>query len=352
MERAPAGKYTLAVVLVATLALSLLAARASSHPKTDKIVMRNGDVLTVEIKELTRGKLRVKTDDMGTLDIEWDKIRGLHSKYYFQVSSTGGDVYYGALEMAEDSKTLRIVMLDAVAGISQESVVEILPIERNFVSRLDGSLSLGFDFTKASQVAQLTFDWSSIYRGERDVFDLKLSALMTDRREEDGISQRADLSFGWNHLLGRKKWFTNSSVGYQRNDELGLRNRLILTGGMGLNVLRSNHNLLRTSLGIAWNAEESTDSSQTRQSLEGVLSVDYSVFQYDSPKTDVVTKLDVFPSLTEERYRIEFDIKLRREIVSDFFIELRYYTSADTNSPATSGWKSDYGFITGVSWSY
>ena len=352
MKRLPAGECTLAVVMVATVALSLLPVRASAHPKTDKIVMRNGDVLTVEIKEMTRGKLRVKTDDMGTIDIEWDKIRGLRSEYYFQVSTIVGDIYLGALEMAEDSNTLRIVMFDAVAGVSQESVVEILPIERSFFSRLDGSLSLGFDFTKASQVAQLTFDWTTIYRGERNVYDLKLNSLMTDRREDEGISRRADLSFGWNHLLGRKKWFTNSSMGYQRNDELGLRNRLILTGGMGLNVLRSNHNLLRTSLGIAWNAEESTDSSQTRQSLEGVLSVDYSIYQYDSPKTDVITTLDVFPSLTEERYRVEFDVKLRREIFSDFYLDLSYYTSADTKSPATGSWKSDYGFMTGVSWSY
>ncbi|MFQ5936542.1 MAG: hypothetical protein ACE5LB_09050 [Acidiferrobacterales bacterium] len=41
--------------------------------KTDKVELMNGDVITCEIKSLQRGVLRVSTDSMGTLDIEWEE---------------------------------------------------------------------------------------------------------------------------------------------------------------------------------------------------------------------------------------------------------------------------------------
>ncbi|MEN8008582.1 MAG: hypothetical protein ABFS42_16355, partial [Candidatus Krumholzibacteriota bacterium] len=64
------------LVLLATVCL-LIAVRsgfASDVPKTDVITLVNGDVITCEIKEMVRGKVRAKTDHMGTIFIEWDKV--------------------------------------------------------------------------------------------------------------------------------------------------------------------------------------------------------------------------------------------------------------------------------------
>lgn len=339
------------IAIIALLTIVLAVAPAVSRPKTDKIVMRNGDRLSVEIVELSRGKLRAKTDDIGTIDIEWDKIRSIASDFYFQVTTSDGDIYFGALDMKDG--VLRVVMLDEVAGLAQENVVDIDPIENTFLSRVDGSLSIGFDFTKASQVALFTFDWTNLYRGERHLGDFRANSVITDKREEKETTRRIDVLVGINRLLGRKKWFASGAVGYQRNDELGLRNRVIFSGGMGLSAVHSNHSLLRTSLGLAFNVEQSADSSQTAQSLEAIVSANYALFDYDSPKTDVTTKVELFPSLTESgRYRIEFDAKIRREVVTDFFVEFRYYTSADSKSPATGSWKSDYGIVMSLGWSY
>jgi len=38
--------------------------------KTDVVVLLNGDRITGEVKELSYGQLKFKTDDMGTLYIE------------------------------------------------------------------------------------------------------------------------------------------------------------------------------------------------------------------------------------------------------------------------------------------
>ena len=57
-----------------TIILLMLLAGPAFAVKTDSLVLVNGDHITCEIKKLEYAKLSVKTDDMGTLSIEWDKI--------------------------------------------------------------------------------------------------------------------------------------------------------------------------------------------------------------------------------------------------------------------------------------
>ena len=58
-----------------SLALSAnLLAMPAVAAKTDVIVLINGDHITGEVKDLSYGQLKFKTDHMGTIYIEWDKI--------------------------------------------------------------------------------------------------------------------------------------------------------------------------------------------------------------------------------------------------------------------------------------
>ena len=47
--------------------------------KTDAVVLVNGDRITGDIKKLERGKLEFKTDDMGSVYIDWTKITKITS---------------------------------------------------------------------------------------------------------------------------------------------------------------------------------------------------------------------------------------------------------------------------------
>jgi hypothetical protein len=42
--------------------------------KTDIVLLRNGGRITGEERDLERGNVTVKTDDTGTLTIEWEKV--------------------------------------------------------------------------------------------------------------------------------------------------------------------------------------------------------------------------------------------------------------------------------------
>jgi hypothetical protein len=330
----------------------VLATEAAARPKTDVLTLRNGDRITCEIKQLTRGKLTVKTDDAGTLDIEWTAISGVRSGHYFRVEDRFGRRFFGAVNM-EFGGAVEIGGEEGIVTMAPFDVVEIRELQRSFWEQQDGSLSFGFSFTKASNVAQLTLDWSNVWRTERNLVDLKAQTIITDRGDEDERAVREDFSLGYTRYLAFDAWTGTLTTAYQRNDELALAGRFIASTATGVTPIKSNLNVLLINVGIAVNRERSTNTDSLTTSGEGVLSADYSLFKYNSPKSDIKTSLIYYPSLTEgNRYRIDFNLKVRHELISDFYIDLSYWTNFDSNAPGSEGKKSDYGIVTSISYSY
>jgi hypothetical protein len=337
-----------------SLVLALLpGASEGSHRKTDIVVLDTGDTVHGEIKQLDRGQLELKTDNMGTIQIEWNHIGALESNYFYRVSDGDGERYYGRLSIERGSGILVVSVGNQTASIPKYAVVEIVPIEESFWHKFDGSLSFGFTYTKASDVAQLTFDWSNVFRTERNLVDSKVNTIVTDKGEEGTTTRRYDVNVSYYRLLAAQRWNGGTTIGLQRNDELSLARRLTLGLSAGVNLVRSNRSHLLLGLGVTGNSELPTDSTKTIESWEIALSGSYSFFRYDSPKTDISTNFDFYPSITEEgRYRIEYDLKLRYELLKSFYIDISFYLSYDSQPVSGEGEQSDWGIVTGISWSY
>jgi hypothetical protein len=102
------AKVSFQIVLVMCLAvLSLfapgkpaLAELDDSSLYTDRIHLRNGDVITGNIKELDRGKLRFKTRTMDTVFINWVNIESIDSDKYLRVERVDGTFNYGVIPSA------------------------------------------------------------------------------------------------------------------------------------------------------------------------------------------------------------------------------------------------------------
>ncbi len=119
--------------------------QAGNRQKIDKIVLRNGDYVTCEIKKLEYGLLVVKTDDMGTLDIKWDKIARIQSTYIFEIDMIDGEIYYGKFSEPSADGKLAIVSGPSVKEYDMMDVVAITQIDNRFWSRLDGSIGAGIN---------------------------------------------------------------------------------------------------------------------------------------------------------------------------------------------------------------
>ena len=54
----------------------ILAAPAFAE-RTDELVLLNGNIITGEVKSLQQGKLKFKTDNAGTIYVEWEYVHAL-----------------------------------------------------------------------------------------------------------------------------------------------------------------------------------------------------------------------------------------------------------------------------------
>jgi len=130
-------------------------------------------------------------------------------------------------------------------------------------------------------------------------------------------------------------------------------------------IIHSNRQLLLTSGGLAASVERPTTVDDREQiadadrpdgtlvSLEAVGNFRYEYFDYDTPKTDFVIDISIYPSITEwGRFRVDSDISLRKEIVTDFFWEASGYYAYDSEPPASANSGLDFGIVMSLGWSF
>ncbi len=331
------------------LLLGLLAAAPDALAvKTDTLRLTNGDLITGEIKVLQRGQLTYKTDTMETIAIKWDWVARLASPNWFLVTVVDGTQYFGQLHAAADDRTLAVGTFGKLFTLPMPQVVRIERIKETFWERLDLSLNFGFSYTRASDVAQLTFDGSTAYRDQAHYGEIKLSTIQTDEGE-DGTSARYDATGTYERTLSGRL-FGAGQVGGQGNDELGLQLRLLTSAGLGYRVLEANTNVLTVLGGLSLNREWSTTGEQTENNLEAQITSSYSLFFYETPKTDLQIDASLFPGLSGQSLRAELDASLRREVIKDLFITLSYYESYDSDPPSATAATNDRGLVLQIGW--
>ena len=324
---------------------------AQADPKTDKVILQNGDMITCDIKEMTYGKVRANTDDMGTVYIEWDKVARLISRYRFLVKLNSGALVYGQLPDSDEDNILNVVFEYEAEGarIPLHQVVSIESIRYDIWDRVDLSVSAGFNWTKASETSHADVAASANYKGRIYRYGIGGDATLTTERDNT-TTRRQNLELYAGRLLnGRLQ--TNLNSGLQRNDQLGLALRASAGMDLGYLLIMSRHLELSTHAGLAGTREWATRDAPHEDAAEAVLTVNFTFFQYDSPKTNLSAKAEIYPSLTvSDRVRLEFDTSLRHEVVSDLFVELKYYESRDNHPPAGAAATEDRGVVFSLGW--
>ena len=320
--------------------------------KVDSLMMINDDIITGEIKELIRGKLSYKTDDMGTLSIKWDKVKRLKTNHYYEIEVESGWKYFGSLAWpAEDYRI--VVVLTSADTLDMHDVVSISRIRAGFFQRTSGYVDFGFSVMRANRQSEWTLGAQARYRAEKWAGSLTGNSYF--RFQEDTASNTSR-----NNLIGRadrlfkNKWSTGLSLSVEQNEELNLDLRQITGFGVGYAVTRTNdHTLFLNSSLLATNEKYSTSPDGTT-SLEILFGVDFEAFRFDSPKLDFTSRLTVTPSISDlGRVRTQWDFRASYELVSDFFLGLKGFITYDSRPPTEDAVKGDYSvnFTIGWSWS-
>ena len=339
-------KHRLPAALLIVIALA-----APVHAqRTDIVTLSNGDRVTGEVSSLERGRLEYKTDDQGTLYIEWDKVATVTAAGQFEVGTSDGRRFVGSLR-TDANRTLVVVEAVGVASLSMTEVTDIYQIGRSFWKKLDGSVDVGFSYTRSSDIAQLNANTNVVYR--RPSFEARVSgsATATQTSDEEGRDDRGTLQFSYLRYRGAK-WFVGGGAGLETNESLGIALRSQVSLAVGQRLVNSNRAQLWIGGGLSFNHEQGVDTSAT-ENLEGIMTFRTSYYAYDFPKTNLDVALQYFPSLSDfGRQRLQFDASVRRELWKDVILAVSVFDTFDSDPPSEDADKNDVGVVFSFGFSF
>lgn len=336
--------------------VSLLVALATAGPacaveKTDVVELKNGNRLTCDVKGLERGLLEASTDSMGTVKIEWKDVVRLESSETFRVELDDETTLFGSLVPAADAGYLRVRSAGEVTDIRIERVVVLSPFESSFWDRIDGHVSFGMSYTRASDVAQVNFGFGATYNDRDNRASLQASSISTVE-DDDSTTARHDIALDYRRFLG-SGWYALGIAGLQRNDQLGIDRRTYTGLGFGQALLRDSRRLLALTAGVTVNREDTAQRGANQTTAEALVAAEFAIYDLESPTTDLSAAVTVFPNLTDTgRVRIQFDARLRKELITDFFLDLTFYSTYDNEPPSFGASSTDYGFVTSLGYSF
>lgn len=337
-------------VILAIITITLgNVAPAWGQPKTDIVTMNNGDRITGQVQSLSRGQLELKTDNLGTIYIEWDKVARVQAISQFEVTTSSGRRLLGSLASTTDGALL-VALQGQFETIPMFEVTNIAPIGASFWSKLEGSVDAGYSYTRSSGIAQATFGSDTQFRRPAFLVRLTGSATVT-KQEEAANDDRAAVSLSYVRYRWAK-WFVASAGTLENNTSLGLELRAQLAGMIGRRIVNTNRAQFVAGGGLVGNNEKGVDTDST-QNFEGLLTTQMSYYLYDKPKTSIDAVFQYYPSLNQwGRQRVQIDADFKRELVKNFTLSFSFYYTFDSNPPQTGALRTDYGIITSAGWTF
>ena len=107
------------------LIILLMLSEIGLAQKTDKVTLRNGNMLTGEIKSMKFAKLLIDVEGPGKIDIKWEYIVKIESNKTLQITMRNGEVYVTTMDS----------LFSVVPYARLDDVVEIVRIKDKFIKQ-------------------------------------------------------------------------------------------------------------------------------------------------------------------------------------------------------------------------
>jgi len=333
-----------------TSILILIISTISFAQKTDVITLINTDRITGDLKSMRSGLLQLSTNNMGTINIEWDKVKEIRTDKFYQIELDDGRIYFGSLQPSDKKDMVLVKGVTMDKRLYFTHIVEITRIKETFWEILGGYIQLGVSYNKGSEVAELNFDADLTYYTRKRQLELILNSVVSSTSDTNATkNQNASLSF-LRYL--ERKWFWAALIGVNQNTTLGLDLRANIGGSIGNDFVHTNHMLLSSQIGLIGNREWYTNQTDPQNNLTLVLTCRYKYFIYESPGITLDSYLYVYPYITEiGRIRITYNLSLDWEIINDFYWNMTFNLNSDNKPQSQNKNKVDYNINTGLKYS-
>lgn len=336
------------VLIVLPVAFSLI---FSSLLAVDVVVMKNGDRITGEIKQLSNGNLHIDPDyGENVFMIDWAEVQRVESQEQFIVQTVSGDYITGSVKTNPQVPAQIMVEGEGQAtAFEQDDLVYLKPVEQGFWGRFNASADLGLSLTAANDTKQMSTRATAHYLAEKWSSSLLFDLLRNYRSHVDP-TKRTEFTGDYRRFF-RGDWFGLGAGSFLQSNELQIELRSSLGGGVGHYLVRNNHWLFSALGGAAWTLENYQDPAlETKQSGEAFASVGFNAF--DIGDLSILSSFTIMPSLTESgRVRIDFRTDFKWELVSDLFLRVGFTENYDSQ-PFDDAPRNDYIFGTSLGWSF
>jgi hypothetical protein len=326
----------------------LILVSAQAFAQNDSLVMKNGDMMVGEIKELQQGVMKFETDYSDKdFAIEWNKVAEIYSTTTFVISLSDGDRINGTIKTdPTDSSRVLIFERGGMKSARRMDIVFLKKIENTLFGRFDASIGLGLTITTENKLRQINTKGNIGYMGRFWRSNASMDLIRGVQRDTIR-TRRTEVILG-GQLLLENSWFLSVSANFLQSDEQKYKLKSTTDFSGGNLIINTNKIYLAASGGLAWTNEEFTDDTPIRNSLEGKAGFELNLFDIEDFR--LLTNAFVFPGITEKgRVRFDFKIELKYDLPLDFYIQLGYTHNFD-NQPATGASKHFYKFDTTIGW--
>lgn len=350
-----AGRLRLLIAGCGAAALAPGPARAQEFApvtdpvKNDVLVLRNGDTLTGELRQLRRGLVTFKTDAASTIYVKWPRVITAATDKTFEIVLADGSEVVGSLLEGAAANRLLIGTGGEPRDVARDSVVEMIRIKRTVWDRIDGNVDAGLDFTQQESKLDLSLGASVRYNVARHRFGLDVSAAFTTQDAVDDI-RRGTAAATYERELSRY-WFWAASGGAQSNSQLSLDYAWAIGSGPGRYLVRTNRLSVSTWLGLFYRTEQYVgEDPETKIPLSLITDVEW--FVWAGLSTDVSSRLIVSPVLDDRgRWQVTFTTSLSRELVSNLYLSLGVSEFFDSRPPGEAN-RNDFSLTSSLGWSF
>jgi len=321
----------------------------------DVVVLKNGDRLTGEIMGMQSGELKFLAPYMAeTARLDWTQVERLESKSTFMVFLSDGKLFTNVLRVlptnSSDVANFVIGPEHQALRVKQLAVLRIVPANKNFWKRLEGSVNFGFSFTSGNDQYQTDLIATTTYRTGLNAYTASIDSTFSGQTK--GTSARHNqFAFDYKRQL-TPQWYAGGLLAFLHSDQQQLSLRTSVGGLIGRSLKQTERTRFSVFGGIVGNREKYSASSNQPQTTnaEALAGMDFASFRFN--RTDLRSRVDVFPSLTTPgRIRVQATSDLRIRLAKDFWWGFHVYESFDSKSPVRAE-KNDLGISATLGWRF
>ncbi len=318
----------------------------------DTLYLRNGQILVGELKKIELGIIQFDDDDLKILNIKINKVTGMSAtKNIYKITTVSDREYLGTIHPSVNPRYVNFHITGDTITLFMDDISELNFINERFLQSLDGSLTLGYNYTRSSDIGRFNFDTQTSYKSERIGVELTSSVINT-REEDTTYRERGNITLALNYYLN-PAWYAIALASYQRNLELGIYRRLQEGLGIANNFVLRQHMKASIGLGVVLNQEFNADLTPSGSLVEIPLILQWNFFKFSDPNIQLSTSQVFYTSASQKgRFRLDGETRATWKVIQDLALTVTCYNNYDSQPPTENASKFDFGVVIGVSYIY